>query len=888
MTLKKIISLGIIISAALGLSGCSVASLNELAQYTDNADQAVYNVRDRNLEFIEQLKDQGYLTPKQSEEWKGSVENKINGIISALEKTDNTVSAQIRGAITNETYEGHKNFGNFYYNIDGKVYSVGGKHRGGHTLSHELDSENDIAGVFYKTTTCDEIKADGTNTCSEEYEVAVGLDSFPKFNAVHSYLQDSSYSKPFELYDSSQIQTLESNLGSPIYVIQNFDGADKSSDKLQLVLTILNEDKESALKMMEEYELSDWTIKDGSDTVYKINKLVNSIGNLTADQEGALEEYLLSYCKPVTDSEGKAVTLIKLKGYENGIRKTADGTPCIFSDTVLNETVESGTSLGRHIGASDESNGLGKDLAILSDGKVSVFLRFMEFNPDLLDLIWTKTKDGVVTKDKYYITQNASKKAAIKLDYPLYKISGIETDSLSSKEWKCTFEETGLSMDLTDGAFYDMNGYKLDYKGDNFKYNNMSFSFGDTSLLAKTKVGEGLIEVDVCPLILKDYVELYQIKYSDGKGISNSDGEYWTPLGRRLRVKQFKSTEGDLDKQIYEFAQSINIDGTYSDNTNYISLDKIASKESGYGFFESAGVSLGLGVNNMARIQTALDGDRTDRVVDSTGMIVNDESFGFGMTVYEKAISPVMCIGESEKSDEGTISPGLAQIDHDKVYSLKEGKSYECPTIYGMCLISSIYETNITGGDWIGSTTADCRNVNEWNKWLKNNGFTYQINLDRLMELLGNNNHHTQDGDGAITFSKGVIENLNKNFKNKKEQQWDRLQRTLARIMGLILNGYALILIGAWVFDTNVSFGPRLLTILTFGKWVAVVDLDDDMNYKGSDIVYVDFRILMISVLLIMATGIMCMVFDFKDLYDKLFGLVSGIYNLIAGLITSR
>lgn len=919
--LKRYLLLGIICGLCLLSSGCSGdVTLAEIAAYTDNGESAFDAVRERNVKFIKDLQNAGFLSESQANDWTESVETKMEAIKKefkggAATDASKKVSEQILSAVTKDveaTYAKQLYFDvetgqliddnseNYYYTDycpgDGKEHS----------------KRLATAWTLYDEDTCDEEYGEGDkkHTCGAKIHNYRNDAMFLTIRRAYSSdgiddLKKKAKGEAFPLFDATQAQQLRDALGRPIYVINNFEG-DKTPEKLQITIAILQNDRTSAEELVQEYDLSNAILGN-----YKVGELIPNMGSLKEEVVQGLEDYLLTYCTPAKDSAGNPVTYLTVNTYDKQKRVDDAGNPYIFADTWAGETedfVDPERTIGNKVDGTETLNSLGKDVVITSSGRISLQIRIMEFNPDLINLI-KGNSDNTGCKGKYYLTDKASSKAAIKLDYPLYKIDSIKTEEKSSKDWWCTISDTGLTMDLTDGHFYDDENYPLNYAGDFDMYGNGSTLFWSSDhvdlkdsssatvemVLKKDDNGND-VKIKVRPLVLKDYIELYHIVDSEGKGlydrVPEDKQEYWAAIGRRLRVKQFQGGENDIK----EFAQSLTLEGNVLDSPNFISLDKIADRTSGYGFYENVAEKLGLGLDNNATVQAAINGTdgtvRTGKLVDASGFTLEDTGLNFGMEAYFEYINPTICLGTEldtgGDSSNGVIkNPPLAQLDHSKVYEKSGGGTYMCPTLYGICIATSINDMNLTGGDWIGGSDDACKNIKSWNGWLSTNFFSYFIDIERLLSLLGIQSEMMDSGDTAIIFDPETIKVIQDTTDEKVEVTLLRNLRTISRIFGFLISTYGLILMGAWVFDTNIYMGTGLLKILTFGKWVAIRDSSDMPTIDNDEVQYIDLKKLIVSVSILMAIGAMLTFvdfYDFKAMTEKYVGsLMNKLKELLIG-----
>lgn len=884
----RIIKTGLIALMALGLTGCSGVTLDQVLQYTDRGDMAFDAIKERNLAYIQDLNDAGFLSDSQAKDWTDSVIAKMAAIESQFGSGGSSnndaekITKQVLSAITKDSEKEAEEVKNIYFDKDGKLYGKDAYvikcSRSG--CDNKVEFEKN---AIYTKASCTEtyIDSDGEeHTCGGTIYEKIDTSNYD--TVLENPQNWGAKGKAFELYDATQAQQLKEALGRPIHIISKFEG-DNTPEKLQIILAILNEDRTSAQALMDEYSLG--SVYIGRNT---IQALVSNIGSLSTDIKAEIEKSLLAYCVPAQDSNGNTITYLNVNTYDGQKRVDDAGNPYIFADSWASESsptdANEDNKVGTYIGGKEDINKLGKDLILTSDKRIIMRIRIMEFNPELISTIYKNQDSNTGIQGKYYLTQFVGKNdlVAVKLDYPLYKIDSIQTSDTSSKNWWCTIADTSLKMDLSDGNLYDDEGYKLKYGGDFNLYNNASTAFWYSDQVDPNKSDSNKIEmvikqgangndikVKVRPLVLKDYVELYAIKDSDGNGLYESapadKQEYWAALGRRMRVKKFKGGADDIN----EFAQSLNIDGSINSNPNFISLDKIADKTSGYGFYEDVAEKLALGLSNDTVIQNAIDsGDRSGRLKESTGLTAdNTGGLGFSMAAYFNYINPTICLGTELKEDGDRIKEApLAQLDHSKVYKKSTGGTYLAPTIYGMCIGESLYDMNMTGGDWINGSEDQCINIIKWNTWLSENNFSYSIPIKKLLEILNLVTEMLEDSKQAITIDKEVIEIILRDKKEDMDASILMTLRTWSRIFGFVISAYALLLMGAWTIDVNIYGGPKFLTIMTGGKWVAVRDADDYPEIGDKSKYYIDLRRLIMSVCAIMAIGCMLTFIDFYDL----------------------
>ena len=911
---KKILTFLTIAFMSLSLSGCG---FEDMIANLDNGDSVFHQITDRNVAFIQELNRRGFLSDESAAAWEESVKNKINTLVEQARGGAFNNIDDFRNAVTWTTQDDYdaytgKDGNKPYMNEDGEMdYTLTESPL--HSSCEHHSSDTYEPSTFYQLEPCDEEDADGEK-CGVDYWAEISGNT--SFNTIAEFshkdfeipligvstplnlskIKDNNSVVAFRLYDDTQVEQLKNALSREIYVISSFDSS-KTPEKLQVMLAMLDKDQDTAVELVNNYGIAD--VQVGA---YRLGELAqNCLNGLQAEHIKAIEKDILAYCVPLKDENGNSVTYLQTEGYsrEGGRYTEVDGltVPYIFADTEEAQRISGGRV---HIGDDSEAiedNTLGMDLVTTSGGKVSLMIRLMEFNPELMDILEGQ-RDSIERdklRGKYYITQQEGN-CAIRLDYPLYKIESINTDSLASADWYTTISDTGLYMDVKDGYIYDDQHMRMEYEPN--LYNTGSSIFWksdyinpkDTSSQKITMTYQGE-QIPIRPLVLKDYVELYAMKDDSGNSIAKVTGsavEYWIPIGRRMRVTKLEGTVDDIPT----FAQSLSFEGELLDNPNWIALYDISDKTSGYGFYEDVNERLGLGTENESNVQSAIDAVRSsgDKLKDKTGLTVASNKFGFALDAMFTYINPVIAMGTEEELGSDGFSyktPALAQNDHDGVYTKGASGTYGTPTVYGMALSTPATNANLTGS-WIGGTESACVDINRWNNWLTYNHFRYQVDVYKLLELLGIVIDEQNQGESAIVFDKDTLELVSNDLSTKVEETSVRWLRTASRIFGFILTAYGMLLLGAWVFDTNIYAGPKLVSLMTLGRWQAVRDKSDIGDVCGGDDVrFVDLRDMVISLVELTALGVLLWYvdfFDIKNIVEKYVGpLAEKIKDLLIG-----
>ena len=166
---KGLISSLAIFGACISLSGCS-ATMANVYQKLDAANLAFDNVRDRNIDFIKDLKDLGFLSAKDAESWISSVTLKVDRLNADVSTDESDLSQGVSGvtkagafvdAVTPETIQqlGKWKHGKGVMHRDKSVtYETESHPRSyyGYTSNDEFGQHDGglVSGTFYEESSC--------------------------------------------------------------------------------------------------------------------------------------------------------------------------------------------------------------------------------------------------------------------------------------------------------------------------------------------------------------------------------------------------------------------------------------------------------------------------------------------------------------------------------------------------------------------------------------------------------------------------------------------------------------------------------------------------------------------------------------------------------------
>lgn len=877
---KCIMIVALCLSAGL-LTGCD-ADLETVRTYTDNLDNAMQEVIDRNIRVIDELEQSGLLNNQQANIWRQSVREKCLALMDSADK-----EKYLKNGISENSEEGKK--------IKAKADAV---------------FDQFIQAISARTGS-PKLKEDG----SEDPD-------YPLYNYLGNHWKDIKQDlyqvSPLILFDDTSVTTFLSDLNRPVYVLdttKKTNGVADATDLkyLQLALAILKNDPDTLQKIMTAENLSDGvTIA----SVGTIGELKQNMTNLTANQQKALENYVLSFFKK---TEYNLASLDK---------------DDVFADSVPNASMT--------IGETPPPNQLNYDVIISSNGLAAITIRVRELNKNLLPFLQGFSGD-VESGSKglagnYYLMKSA--KIALKLDYKLEVISDIYTGSVDNPgntmdtNWECKTSPTDFNISIYDGSMATEDGDKnnlinspftsrsilvhpkntvktkvgyvqryttgtSNVEADEVDSNDIDFTKASTKEIISdveytcfykkdgTKVYAHYNWADCPTVVLRDYLEYNYYPNVIGD-------EQFITVGRFMRVNKLSGTKDDIDK----FAESITKNGGSFENPIFISLRNIIDHQSGQGYYEGVSEKLGLGQDNSKAVNEELAKGKDDRksklkdtinpgLLDGSGSqdttqngaVTEEEQVSkkLQLDAYFNWIRPTEIFGTTEDEDKG-----IQEINNNDAQGVKD---YSIPTLWGMFTSNSISEN--LWGSWITADSARESGSLAWfSTWLTDNSYTYEITKELLL-MSEDSADSTYKQNGGVTIDLAVAAKVQKIQDDKYGFNLERTIRTGSRIVGMLIMLYALTLLGCWVIDINIEGGPGFLKKLTLGKWIAIRDSSGIPPMPPDGTHYLDFKALAFSVFITMCLGVVLMVLDVIDIRDIVMKFTENIFKAVSDMLFS-
>lgn len=542
---------------------------------------------------------------------------------------------------------------------------------------------------------------------------------------------------------------------------------------------------------------------------------------------------------------------------------------------------------------------------------IEIVLR--EFSPEAIDrLLGT---DGV-NKDKYVIIGNK----CYLMEYPVYYVAGFKTEA--DNKFVATYEKSQMRINILTKEMMDNQGRKCTPGN-----NESIMSVTGVSTTNYTDLGRASFVVDGIPgeepkegyleegqmltnekdygrVVLRDYLELNYMP-------DVVEGESLVAAGRRVRLTKFRG-EGDAEIGIF-----IDRNGDKAQNSMNIKITDIMD------------IAQGIGSGSKYKLDIKVTDDNTSS--DGT-MSVDDPTAIDGVGASHSRLLKEQLTSEIRCSD---IFPGSIVAKQDIIDSLESGTmtepsgggvgtsggssdttetsnktdtttvtnsdgeeetleiNVEAPKIkqffYGMAIDIDPFQSNLFSG-WINMTDTDAvkGSLDWWNKWLRESSYIYQVDRDKILRYLTGNYAFEMNQNDYIVLDIPTIADIQKEYDQEDVIATANWITTVFTILGFLVIAYSVLMLGAWVYDTNVAAGPRLTGLLTGGRWEAIRGSDElpfmDKNSKH----YMTFSKILKAAVFLIGVGMVIIFVDIVSVVDTLvlmFGkLAEVLSNAIKGI----
>jgi len=551
-----------------------------------------------------------------------------------------------------------------------------------------------------------------------------------------------------------------------------------------------------------------------------------------------IEGHLTRIFEPARDSSGNTVKLLDTTDDKYKIVKSSRGSSKVDSNNKVrgNYSVNSSANLTLSSGYTAKP---GVDMVIKTNAtnRDLMALRFMEFDSDAVDRVIAAIG---MNPDQYLFVGN---KVYI-LEYPVYAVDSIK---MENNRFSSSFIKSNIAFNIKTGRLTRADSGVYMENSDPYLIPNGASSNNQESKSSFTIIGEaeggmefvrdnGVVKVRTARVVLRDYLEA-----TYAPGVVNN--EKMVVLGRKLRIKNFSGSTSTL------FAEFYDKNGVKLENTAGIYIKDIADFE-------------GLRGSNSVVKRLPRSGEVLGR--EESGGVVSNNSLG---KIEELPREIVKSIKPVE------VFPG------NKLGAVDRGESSK-PLFYAMAVSASAFDTGLFSG-WINNGDLERNSLGWWQNWLANpdRSYIYRINSAALENFLVENYTFDLQQSGIVILDLKVIASIQNQMNFNNRNATIARFRTTFVIIGWGLIIYGMLLMVAWIFDTNVDLGFNLLEKLSFKQMVAT---KDDSIVGGK---YVGIGNVITKAMVLLVVGVLLINLNVIDLILAIVRMFGGIADVIGNLL---
>ena len=540
---------------------------------------------------------------------------------------------------------------------------------------------------------------------------------------------------------------------------------------------------------------------------------------------------LQNYFRPLTDESGGYVTLLPDNDEYQLVKITSpDGNSVdVMNGDTFNIEFSRSTGAGS-IPYIEQKPGY--DLVLSQNGCDVMQFRLFEFNQNVYETI---VKQLGLNDGTFLI--RAESNSAYLITYPVGYVSGYtvtdnryEADIVQSK-MRVNLYTGKIFKEYDDGSTKAMSDKDPYMKFDTEDYNTSSFAVCGTVSIATSDDANGddiwaynlpyrtgYKYANFPRVVLLDYLEA-----SYAPGIDKSSN--LVLFGRKIRLipstsstssaenEHFvkKELAGLLSEPIGYYCSYDYANSTRSNSEN-IYLNNIADyktlQNTGTPYIKTLPNDKSIELKDDAAVQ-AFEAELSARAVYNVEDLTELESITVGSIETSFLFPSRSFDSQDHYSNLGNASNVEFEADYDD----------DRPWFYCMATCnqfgSSGLLTYILSEDSIDST-------NWWNSWLAEHNFKYFVDYNGTLGYLKDNYSYELADNDILVINTDTIGKIQSELDKEKQLDTIYTARTIFKVLGVILISYGVLLMLAWVVDTNVDLGFNVLERITLGKLVAV------------------------------------------------------------------
>lgn len=600
---------------------------------------------------------------------------------------------------------------------------------------------------------------------------------------------------------------------------------------------------------------------------------IKEMVNLALEDPKKVDTSLLDkYFTPAVDENNKVITLLDTSKRENQVIVTSDGAntsyvgdPSSSDINTRNKVLAKANKYDFNLsGYSASQNRPGKDMIIQQYGYNIMAVRFTEFNYDAVQKI---IRTIGLSDSKYIVTNNDGGRVYL-VEYPVYTVDSFVEDG---DKFDTTFKQSNLGINLKTGKMIKYTGaYSNEVSLTGINVNNddpyltMAGAVNETvdgqaSFIVKGNIDEPLVlgeknqEVITGRIILRDYLE-----GTYAPGIVSDENV--VVFGRKLRIENFNGSKDLVVARFYDKEGKKIEEAAVLHISDFASMEDLISGQK-LKYIRGKGE---------ASINTEDEDELAERSDEDN---INED------TSYEEIVKDaVLKIDNLPRETALEIKPTEA-FPSENIGSIDVGEN-DKPLFYVMAVKKSMFETGLFSG-WIYNSDESSNSLPWWSKWLYDHGYQYKIDKTILEEYLMGNYSFELGNQGILVLDLETIAKIQEQYNKQDTIDRNRNIRSIFMLFGAILIGYSVIMLLAWVLDTNVDLGFNILEKMTLGHLIAVTDESEVPVYDMEDRKYIGFGNLVIQSCIVAVIGIVLILVDFYEIAYWLIKIFGGIAQFV-------
>lgn len=905
-TIKKIIIVLIVILSTCTITACTGKSDASATFINNNLPEEISKRFDANLKIIEALNKSGFISDTSYNKYVKDIKNMMANYSSTqLKLTENGLNngdTTILKAITCMRVYSYEALGMSGF-TDKIEYTLDGKSRDTVSVRYSKERDSDYTENIYGEESINYF-------CMSNAMIYgfTGDVSAPNGTKSEALLNNRGTTNEMLRGLTTHMGQLQWKKGDITYIVgkdqkpgsgftsakegKYFDWHAPEDSKELVPYPVISEDLAQEISEKMNYTIyvlkPDIATVDGQSTLDGVVEIVNKAASYDLSipsNAQTINNLLRNYFVPLKDESGNAIKILDL---------VPGGT-----DYITHSLIQDSKPVSLSDYNTEQKCGYDLVISQADVNKPIMSIRFHEFDQDAYDNL--KLMLGLSEDVKYLFVQgNGTTNICYLLEYPVFALEDIYEDSSDNTKVCGIFANSGLGINL--------------YSGKIIKYNNLNYEVNEHKWTSSTNTKGYPVSS-----MINEYYTVKGAKSNPNIGKSSFMMHGTTKQTLKLAKGANSSSTRKIEADIPRIILRDYLEATYAPGFNDDNLVVFGRK---IRLHFSAWKDDSNGYNNIAVFDKSapvgyfIDKDGNE-VANSSRLYITDfcdwrhlqeasipERYGPN-TEYEAKIACIRGVGQECQTipgkpveDRGT-NPTIEDLD---LVTQKSLVKIACPwpsqfinsedfktdnqskqRFWIIATKKGIFNSGLYSG-WI-NTTSTTASMDWWNSYLEANSFSYRLNHQDVNSFLLGNYKYQVGKSGIVILDLDTIAFIQDEMTEESEQERAELIRTIFIIIGWLIICYSILLVPAWILDTNSDVGIDFLTKMTFGNWVAIKYREDIPNNDQSGTKYIGTTELVISVMVLMLVGILLININVFDLVIMLIKSIGNIAQHIEKMI---